>query len=131
MLLHEQAGRGHIHHLSTFDLQGLHRLQIVLAVLKAGDGMHDHLVGAGMPHQCRAFMALLSASFLPTLLAQALGLSHEAVRGRRQVTVVTVFGQPLFQRLHSLLQVSDQFISLGQSLMQFLILLSKLKQFFL
>src|SRR5947199_3063484 len=93
--------------------------------------MHDHLIGARMPLQRRAWVTLLSARFLPALLAQTLGLSHEAVRGRRQVTVVTVFGQPLFQRLHSLLQVSDQFISLGQSLMQFLILLSKLKQFFL
>jgi hypothetical protein len=129
MLVHEQAGRGHIHHYQ-YDLQGLHRLQIVLAVVTAGDGMHDHLIGAGMPHQRRACVILLSASFLPALLAQALGLSHKAVRGRRQVTVVTVFGQPLFQRLHPLLQLSDQFISLGQSLRPFFILLSKLKQFF-
>src|SRR5258708_28968049 len=92
--------------------------------------IRDHPIGAAMALQRRAWVTLLSASFLPALLAQALGLSHEAVRGRRQVTVVTIFGQPLFQRLHPLLQVSDQFISLGQSLMQVFILLSKLKQFF-
>jgi hypothetical protein len=74
MLVHEQAGRWHIHHLSTFDLQGLHPLQIVLAVVTAGDRMHDHLIGAGLPLQRRAWVTLLAASFLPALLAQALGL---------------------------------------------------------
>jgi hypothetical protein len=92
--------------------------------------MHDDLIGVGPPQQGRACVALLAASFLPALLAQALGLSHKAIGGRRQVTGVTIFGQLLFQRLHPLLQLSDQGITLGQSLLQFFILLSQLKQFF-
>lgn len=92
--------------------------------------MHDYLIGVGPPQQCRAWVALLPASFLPALFAQALGLSHKAIRGWRQVTVVTIFGQLLFQLLHPLLQLSDQGITLGQSLLQFFILVSQLKQFF-
>ena len=96
----------------------------------ADDGIHDHLIGALTPHQCRSGVTFLSTRLLPALLAQAPGLPHEAVGGRGQVTVVTVFGLLLFQGLEALLQLRDQFISLGQLLPQVLILLSQLKHFF-
>ena len=131
MLLHDQLRHWHIHHLPTFDLQRGYGLQIRLAVLTAGDGMHEHLIGTGTPHQRLAWVAWLSTRFLPALLVQALGLPNEAVRGGRQMRIVAVFRQPLFQQLHTLLQLRDQFISLGQLLTQHAILLFQLtKSFF-
>lgn len=93
--------------------------------------MHDHLIGDLTPQQRLAWMALLPTWLLPALLAQALGLPHEAVRRGRQVTVVAVFRQPLFQQLNTLLQLLDQFIPLRQLLTQDGILLFHLtKSFF-
>ena len=51
-------------------------------------------------------MACLSPSFLPTFLAQASWLPLEAIRRWGEVTVVTIFLQPLLQPLYLLLEHS-------------------------
>jgi hypothetical protein len=107
MLLHEQAGRWHIHHLSTFDGIGSNLSQILLAVLTAVDRMDDHLVRSWREHQGPAWVTLLSACFLATFLAQTLGLTHEPIRRWGQVTVVAVFRQSLLQPFHLLAQLGD------------------------
>lgn len=49
-------------------------------------------------------MAPLPAWFLPTLLLQAFGRTREAIRGRRQVAIMAVFGELPFERFDTLLQ---------------------------
>lgn len=96
-------------------------------------------------------MARLSSWFLPTLLAQTLGLSYEAIRRRRQMTVVAIFPEPLlqhfdllaqgldllllqvallFQQADVLLLVGDQFPLQANLLSQQAIFFSKLSQLF-
>jgi hypothetical protein len=52
-------------------------------------------------------MPRFSACFLSALLAQAFGLTYKPIGGWRQVAVVTVFGQPLWQHFHLLSQQGD------------------------
>lgn len=126
-LLHEQTGRWSIHHLTSCDLQGLHRSQILLAMLTSAHPMHHHLIGAGMPLQVRARMPLPATWLLPTRGAQTPGLSHKAIRGRRHMTVVVLFSLSFFQGVEALLHLRDQLVSLGQLLPQVCLLLAPFK----
>src|SRR2546426_7079844 len=158
MLLHQQAGRWHIHHLPSFDGMGRNLSQIPLAVLTALDRMDDHLVRSGREHQCPAWVTLLSAWFLATFLAQTPGLTPETIRRGGQVTIVAIFRHSLLQAFHLLAQLAHLLLlqatfsfqqgdlllqSINQVLLQFdrfllqagllsqqPILLSKLGQFF-
>ena len=129
--------RGDIHHLSALDRAGLHGLQVPLAMLAALHCLDDHLIWGRRELQALAGGTRLSSGLLAALFPQAPGLAHEAIRGGRQVTVVAVFGQPLFQRLEALLQLRDQFVPLRKLVVslldlfsQRLIFCSKLDQFF-
>ena len=102
MLLHNQTGWRHIHHLPTLYRDGGNMCQIRLTPLTAFHRMHYHLIGTRREHQRFAGVALLTAWLLSALLAQALGLTAETIRRGGQVAIVAIFGQPFVQRLHLL-----------------------------
>jgi hypothetical protein len=159
MLLHEQAGCWHIHHLPSFDGMSCNLNQIPLAVLTALDRMDDHLVRSGREQQGSARVTLLSPWFLAAFLAQTPGLTPETIRRGGQVTIVAIFRQSLLQPFHLLAQLghllllqaafsfqqadlllqpinqlllqADRFLLQAALLSQQPILLSKLGQFFL
>ena len=68
-------------------------------------------------------MTGLAADFLLAALSQTLGLTMKAIRGRWQMAVVTILGEPGFQLLDPFAQHSHLFS-------QHLILFSQLFQFF-
>jgi hypothetical protein len=159
MLVHEQAGCWHIHHLPSFDGMGSNLNQIPLAVLTALDRMDDHLVRRWREHQGPAWVTLLSAWFLATFLAQTPRLTPETIRRGGQVTMVAIFrqsllhpfqllaqlskllllqaafsfqqGDLLLQPIKQLLLQADRFLLQAGLLSQQTLLLSKLGQFFL
>src|SRR5229473_5822498 len=51
----------------------------------------------------------MASQLLLALLAQALGLTMEAIRGGRQVAVMTIFGQSGFQLAYSFAQLRHLF----------------------
>jgi len=65
----------------------------------------------------------MASQLLLALLAQALGLTMEAIRGGRQVAVMTIFGQSGFQ-------LADSFAQLRHLFSQDCILFSELFQLF-
>ena len=99
----QQPFWGHIQDLTAFELQGHHRLQIGLALRTRLDLMHDDLIGSGHLKERIAFMACLCPWLLLALFAQAFGflLARKAIRGGRQVAIVAIFGQALFNLLQS------------------------------
>src|SRR5215471_16451653 len=92
--------------------------------------MDDHLIGLLAPHQGAPLMARLSAGFLATLLAQTLGLSHEAIRAGRQAAIAAVFRQPVFQRCDVLYELLNLLFPLSKLLTQVSIFVFQLVQSF-
>src|SRR5712692_967176 len=66
--------------------------------------MHDHRIRRGRKHQRASWVTRLSPGLLAAFLTQALGLPMKAIRGRRQMAVVTVFLELVLQRLHLILE---------------------------
>jgi len=103
-----------IHPLPMLAGSAYHPMQVGLAVLAMLNGLHNHFIGLRRQAQTLTRMALLSAWLFATWLAQTLLLPYKPIRGGRQMTMVALFAQSLFQRLHTLEQLRDQFVSLGQ-----------------
>ena len=125
MLDHHHARFWQIQHLSTLQTAGENLLQVFLAVRALIQWVDHHFIGSPGEQQRLSWMPLLSACFLPALLAQTLGLSHKTVRGWWQVASAAVFRQLRLQGLHSLgegcdllLHLFDQRIPLHQLLTQ-------------
>jgi hypothetical protein len=148
---HDQARRRNIEDLSTLNMRGRNRVQIVLTGFTLLNVVLNHFIWSGGPWQTRSFMSWLPSRFLLTLWAQAFRLASKTIRGRRQVAIVTVFRKPvlqgfdlLAQAAHLLIMVLDQgvllpeqhlllldeFVSLRQVFSQYLILFSQMLQFF-
>jgi hypothetical protein len=100
MFLHHHPTRRHLHHLSP--LQPTHRNlpQVRLTVVTVFDRMNNHLIGTRREPQRTAPVAFLPSWLLAALLAQALGLTAEAIRRGRQVAIVAIFAHLLLQRFH-------------------------------
>lgn len=93
-----------VDHLSAFHNRAGLLSQVLLALLTTLDGMDQDFIRGRNLLEVLTAMARLPASVLATLFPQALGRSHEAIRGRRQVTIVAIFGFLLFQFLDTSLQ---------------------------
>ena len=137
MFDHHASFERHINDLSTLHLLACHCTQIVLTVGAHLHSMDDDFIRCFFQRQGRPLVACLASGFLPAWLAQTLGLSHKAIRRGGQMTVVAILLQPFLQRLHLfgersqlLLHLDDQLLSLRQLLLQQLLFLSQLDQFF-
>ena len=130
VLPHNDARQGNIHDLPTLTGAPHHLMQVGLTMLAALHPLHDHLIGRGRKAQTLTRMARLSTWLFAALLPQTLGLAYKPIRGRRQMAVVAIFAQLLFQCLHTLQQLSNQFVPVRKLFFQCLILFSKWDQFF-
>ena len=103
MLDHHPSFGRHVHHLPTFNTMGDHLPQIVLTAGADLDRIGDHLVWLADLHQGRALMSRLRTWLLLAWLAQTPGLllPRKAIRRRGQMTIVAIFGQPIFYLLQS------------------------------
>ncbi len=77
--------------------------------------MNKHLIGCLHLPQMVPTMAWLPTGLLAALLSQALGGTHKAIRGRRQVAIMAIFGLLAFKRFHALLQILNGLDSLFES----------------
>src|SRR5258708_4557968 len=135
VFLHDQLGRGHVHHLPPQRDARLDLAQIVLTGRADPDPMLNHFIWLLGEPQGRSRVSLLPAAFLLALLAQAFWLPHKAIGGGGQATIVAIFGQSILQvfdvlgqRRNLFLHLLDQqallldaFLTLGQLLTQALI----------
>jgi len=120
-----------INHLAAFHLQALYLAQISLALLALLDPMHDHRVGRRRQQQRASWVTKLSPRLLAAALAQTPRLSVKAIRGRRQMAIVTVFLELFLQRLHLLTQLLQLVLHLGNLLISLRQLLISPRQLFL
>jgi hypothetical protein len=137
--------------LSALDVTGWNCVHIVLAGFTVLNVLLQHFIWGRRPSQARSWMSWLPSRWLLALLAQAFRLADKTIRGRRQVTIVAVFGQLLLQRFHLpgqlfdllllqavllfqqadvLLLLINQFLLQATLLSQQAILFPKLDQFF-
>src|SRR5713101_4491140 len=148
---YHQTGQRHIHDLSTFSSTHCHCVQVVLAGLTLFYLQLNRLIWRGRELQARSRVSWLPSRLLLALLAQAFRLSSKPIRGRRQVAIMTVFGELVLQGFHLLAQAAhlltvvldqgtllrqprlllrNEFVSLRQLFPQHLILFSQRDQFF-
>jgi hypothetical protein len=97
-----------VHHLAPLWHAGFLLTQVVLAALTAFNGMNEDVIRVLHLVEMMPTVAFLPAGLLPAPLAQALGWPHKPIRGRRQVTIVAIFGLLSFQGFDALLQKVDQ-----------------------
>src|SRR5581483_2973967 len=102
VFLHEQSGRGHVHHLPTQCDARLHLPQVVLTGRADADPMLNHFIRRVGKPQGRSRVSLLPSAFLLALFPQAFWLTPKATRGGRQAAIVAIFGQPTLQVFHLL-----------------------------
>ncbi len=93
--------------------------------------MHDHRVGRRRQQQRASWVTKLSPRLLAAALAQTPRLSVKAIRGRRQMAIVTVFLELFLQRLHLLTQLLQLVLHLGNLLISLRQLLISPRQLFL
>src|SRR5437660_1351296 len=103
---HNQTRSWDINDLSALDVTGCNRVQIVLARFTLLNVVLHHFIWAARPAQARSWMAWLPSRFLLALCAQAFRLASKTIRGRWQVTIVAIFGEPILQGFHLLGQTT-------------------------
>ena len=135
VFLHDQSGRGNVHHLPPQRDARLDLAQILLTGRAERDPMLNHFIWLLAEAQGRSRVSLLPAAFLLALFAQAFWLPHKAIGGGGQAAIVAIFGQSILQvfdllgqSCHLVLHLLDQqallldaFIALGHLLSQVLI----------
>jgi len=109
----------------------------MLTVLTALDRIHNHRIGRRREQQAASWMTGLPPSLLAAFLAQTLGLSLKAIRGRGQMAVVAILLELFLQGLHLLTQLlhlvlhlDNLFIPLRKLLLQEALFFSQVDQFF-
>ena len=120
---HQHMLGWHIDHLAPFHVQARHLAQVSLTVLAMVYRVHNHQIGCRRHLQGVSCMTGLPSRLLAAFLAQTLGLPMKAIRGRRKMTVMTVFDKLSFQR-------ADAFAQHRHLVSQSAILLSELFQLF-
>src|SRR6266702_4653344 len=120
-----------VHHLTPLWHGGFLLAQVVLAALTACNGMHEDVVRLLHLLEMMPTVALLCAGLLAAFCAQALGWPHKAIRGRRQVTLMAVFGLLSFQGVDALLLRLNGHDGLFEPFAQVLIGLVRLVEFFI
>jgi hypothetical protein len=80
----------------------------VLAALTAFNGMNEDVIRLLHLLEMMPTVSDLSAGLLAAFFPQALGWPHKAIRGRRQITIMAIFGLLPFEGFHALLQSVNQ-----------------------
>jgi hypothetical protein len=110
-----------IAHPPSFQLHPLDHAQVVAAVVPLHNGMPDQLVRQLTQKQGSGSMTRLAPRLLSAFLGQALGLTPEPIRLRRQMAIVTVFRkmllQLLWQPLKQLLLIEQHILELQQEVL--------------
>ncbi len=130
MLSHHQSADRYVMHLTTLDDDSC-PLGKGLLTLRADAGtMALHLIWEFYHLQRVSWMSCLTSRWFPAWPTRTARWATQPIRRWRLVARATGFRHPLFQGLHSLLQLGNQFVSLSQLLLQCLIFCSKLHHFF-